>query len=73
MTGNLKNFMDDRDNTRIYVLARFAVYNFSVLRKLYLFFEFLRTILRNQLFSMFWDFSNSLTKQDYIIVIYLYP
>jgi len=58
--------MNDKDNTSIYeltslyVLVRFAVYNFLVLWKLYLFFEFLRAILRNQLLSMLWDFSNSL-------------
>ncbi len=45
--------MNDRDNTKIYelaslyVLARFAVYNFLVLWKLYLFFELLKAILRN--------------------------
>ncbi|WP_180764081.1 transposase [Hydrogenobacter hydrogenophilus] len=66
LIGNVKNLMDDRDNTRIYdlaslyVLARFAVYNFLVLWKLYLFFELLRAVLRNQAMSMFWDFSNSL-------------
>ncbi|MGB9761911.1 MAG: hypothetical protein ACPLWD_05450 [Caldimicrobium thiodismutans] len=63
---NVKNLMDDRDNTRIYelaslyVLARFAVYNFLVLWRLYLFFEPLKAVLRNHVLLMFWDFSNSL-------------
>jgi hypothetical protein len=51
--------MDDRDNTRIYelaslyVLARFAVYNFLVLWRLYLFFEPLKAVLRNRVLLMF--------------------
>jgi len=63
---NVKNLMDDRDNTRIYelaslyVLARFAVYYFLVLWRLYLFFEPLKAVLKNRVLSMFWDFSNSL-------------
>jgi hypothetical protein len=66
LIGNVKNIMDDRDNTRIYelaslyMLARFAVYNFLVLWDLYLFFEILIAIFRNQVILIFWDFSNSL-------------
>jgi hypothetical protein len=58
--------MDDRDNTRIYklaslyVLERFAVYNFLVLWDLYLFFEILVAVFRNQVILILWDFSNSL-------------
>jgi hypothetical protein len=66
LIGNVKNIMDDRDNTRIYelaslyVLARFAVYNFLVLWDLYLFFEILVIVIRNQVILILWDFSNSL-------------
>jgi hypothetical protein len=52
--------MDDRDNTRIYELARFAVYNFLVLWGLYLFFEILVAVFRNQVILILWYFSNSL-------------
>jgi hypothetical protein len=60
--------MDDRDNTRIYdlaslyVIARFAVYNFLVPWDLYLFFEILVIFIRNQVILILWDFSNSLSK-----------
>jgi len=38
------------------------VYNFLVLWDLYLFFEILVAVIRNQVILILWDFSNSLTK-----------
>jgi hypothetical protein len=49
-----------RNTTRIYKLAMFAVYNFLVLWGLYLFFEILVAVFRNQVILILWDFSNSL-------------
>jgi hypothetical protein len=69
LIGYVKNIMDNRDNTRIYglaslyVLARFAVYNFLMLWNLYLFFEILIAVFRNQVILILWDFSNSLPKR----------
>jgi hypothetical protein len=66
LIGDVKNIMDDRDNRRkyelanLYVLSMFAVYNFLVLWGLYLFFEILVAVFKNQIISMLWNFSNSL-------------
>jgi hypothetical protein len=68
LIGYVKNIMDNRDNRRIYelalaslyVLARFAVYNFLMLWNLYLFFEILIADFRNQVILILLDFSNSL-------------
>jgi hypothetical protein len=45
----------------LYVLARFAVYNFLVLWDLYLFFEILVAVFKNQVILILWDFSNKLS------------
>jgi hypothetical protein len=59
--------MDDRDNTMIYGLARFVVYNFLVLWELYLFFGILVSVFRNQIILILWDFSNSLGVIYYLL------